>query len=231
MLDIKKLLSPPPHDEAERARKRNRPILGWLYRLKDWTEHLATKPYAVPALFLLSFAESSFFPIPPDVLLIALCVGLSSRSFYYATVCTAASVLGGLAGYAIGYFLWYHPGSETYTAVARFFFDIVPGFTEERFLSVRDLYQQYDFWVVFTAGFTPIPYKLITISAGVFDVNVWMFTIASLVGRAGRFFLVALFFYVFGAPVQHYVEAYLEHLTLAFVVLLIGGFVVIKYIL
>lgn len=215
----------PPHRDHSR---RKHPITGWMYRLKDWTEGFATRPHAVAALFLLAFAESSFFPIPPDVLLIALCVAQPKRSFYFALACTVASVLGGLAGYAIGHFLWYDL-SGNFGPVARLFFDHVPGFSVEAFEKVRVLYEEWNFWVVFTAGFTPIPYKLITITAGVFNIDLVMFTIASIAGRAGRFFLVGAALYWLGPRVQHFLEKYLEWLTLAFVVLLVAGFVVIKY--
>lgn len=208
--------------------RRKHPVTGWMYRLKDWTEGFAQSPHAVAALFLLAFAESSFFPIPPDVLLIALCVAQPRRSFYFALVCTVGSVVGGLAGYAIGHFLWYDT-TGAYGPVAHFFFDHIPGFTVPNFEKVQGLYAKWDFWVVFTAGFTPIPYKLITISAGVFKIDLVVFTIASIVGRAGRFFLVGALLYWLGPKVQHFLEKYLEWLTLAFMVLLIGGFVVIKY--
>lgn len=215
----------PTRNEA----RRSHPLTGWLYRLKDWTEGLAGKRYAVPALFLLAFAESSFFPIPPDVLLIALCVGRPKRSFYFALVCTVGSVVGGLAGYAVGYWLWYDAAGE-FSRVARFFYDVVPGFTTERFEQVRVLYDRWDFWVVFTAGFTPIPYKIITISAGVFRIDLAMFAVASIVGRAGRFFLVGALLHWVGPRVKRFLEDYLELLTLAFVVLLVGGFALVKYV-
>ena len=209
--------------------RRKHPLTGWMYRLKDWTEGFAQRPHAVAALFLLAFAESSFFPVPPDVLLIALCVAHARRSFYFALVCTLGSVLGGLAGYGIGYFLWYD-AAGAYGAGARVFFDHVPGFTVDKFEMVGGLYEKWNFWVVFTAGFTPIPYKIITISAGVFKIDILVFLIASTVGRAGRFFLVGGLLYWLGPRVQHFLEKYLEWLTLAFMALLIGGFVLIKYV-
>ncbi|MBI4559538.1 MAG: DedA family protein [Candidatus Hydrogenedentes bacterium] len=213
------------------VRKRKNPFTGWLYRLKDWTEGLAEKSYAVPALFALAFAESSFFPIPPDVLLIALCVGKPSKSFYYAVMCTVGSVIGGLAGYLIGYALWHDVATGEYSRLAQLFFHYVPGFSEDRFQMVKGWYNDYNFWVVFTAGFTPIPYKLFTISAGVFRVDLFLFSIASLVGRAGRFFLVSALFYFFGAAIRDFLEKYLEWLTIAFLVMLVGGFAVIKLLL
>ena len=180
------------------------------------------------ALFILAFAESSFFPIPPDVLLIALCLGAASRSFHYAFVCTAGSILGAMAGYAIGFFLWQTPSGE-FTAVADFFFRVIPGFTPEEYHKISTLYDQYDFWIVFTAGFTPIPYKLITITSGVFDINLGMFLFASIVSRGLRFFLFGWLIWKYGAPIRTFIEKYFNWLAIAFTVLLIGGFFAIKY--
>jgi membrane protein YqaA with SNARE-associated domain len=210
--------------------KRKNRLTGWLYQLKDWTEALADRPYAVAALFVLAFLESSVFPIPPDVLLIALCVGRPRRSFYFALVSTVGSVLGGLAGYGIGYWLWYD-SSGAYAGIANFFFNHIPGFSIAKFQQIQALYDKWNFWVVFTAGFTPIPYKIITVSAGVFKINAPMFILASIVGRAGRFFLVGGLFYLYGPRIKRFLEDYLEILTVAFIVLLLGGFVLIKYVL
>ena len=124
-------------------------------RLYDWVLHWAETPYGGPALFLLALVESSVFPVPPDVLLIALCIALPSRAWRFALLASAGSVLGGLIGYAIGWGAW--------PLVNSFFFDYIPGFTPAVFEKVQGLFAEYDFWVVFTAGFTPIPYKVITI--------------------------------------------------------------------
>jgi membrane protein YqaA with SNARE-associated domain len=198
-------------------------------RLYDWVLHWAQTPYGLWALVLLSFAESSFFPIPPDVLLIALAAGLPKRAWRFAAACTVASVAGGMFGYAIGHFLWYS-GSE-FSTVARLFFDYVPGFTEPRFASVGKLFEEWNFWVVFTAGFTPIPYKLITISAGVFQIDFLIFIVASAVGRAGRFFLVGGLIYFFGEPIKRWIDKWFNTLVWAFTALLLGGFLAIKYVL
>lgn len=206
-------------------------LMGLLYGLKDWVEGLAQKRHAVTILFVLAVAESVFFPIPVDVLLIALCVGLPRRSFFYAAVCTAGSVLGALVGYAIGFYLWYTvgpDGQQAFSGLAQFFFDHVPGFTPAGFEAIRAKYEAYDFWIVFTGGFTPLPFKLFTISAGIAKLNVVGFFVASLVSRASRFFLVATLFFFFGAPIKRFIDRYLGWLTLAFVALLVGGFFVLK---
>ena len=189
----------------------------------DWVMHWAKTPYGAPALFVLAFAESSFFPIPPDVLLIALALSLPSKALYFAFVCSVGSVLGGVAGYGIGWGLW--------EVLQGFFFDYVPGFSHHTFETIRGKYDLYNFWVVFTAGFTPIPYKVITISAGVFKINFPVFVVASAVSRSARFFLVGWLIYKFGTPVKDFIDRYLNILTIAFTVLLVAGFIIIKMVL
>lgn len=201
-----------------------------LRRLYDWVLHWAETPYGGFALFILAFAESSFFPIPPDPLLIALVLGLSAKAFKYAAACTTASVLGAILGYVIGHYLWWTP-SEEFTGLATFFFANIPGFTVEAFYKVQEMYKEYDFWIVFTAGFTPIPYKLITISAGAFNINIPMFIIASVISRGARFFLVAFLIWKFGPQIKTFIDKYFNLLAIAFTVLLIGGFVVVKLVL
>lgn len=192
----------------------------WIRSLYDWVIGWAQTPYGVIALFLLAFAEASFFPIPPDVLLIALCVGERTRSFWFALVCTAGSVAGGIFGYLIGWGLW--------ASVDQLFFNYVPGFTEEVFAAVQGYYDTYNFWIVFVAAFTPIPYKVITIAAGVFGINFVMFLIASTVGRAARMFLVAGLLYAFGEPIRAFIDRYFNLLTILLIAGIIGGFVFLR---
>lgn len=187
----------------------------------DWVLSFAHSRHSTTALASLSIAESSFFPIPPDVLLIPLCLGKRSKALWFATVCTIASVLGGLFGYLIGWAFW--------GALADLFYRYIPGFTPEQFNKVADLYQQYNFWVVFIAAFTPIPYKIITIAGGVCAVNLPMFIIGSAVGRGLRFFLVAGMMWLFGEPIVKFMDKYFNLLSIIFTILLIGGFAVIKY--
>jgi len=196
---------------------------GWIRRLYDWVLHWADTPYGAPALFVLAFAESSFFPIPPDTLLIALCLGAPRRSLRFATICTVGSVLGGIAGYGIGAGAW--------QVVDQWFFAYVPGFTPETFEMVRGLYERYDFAAVFIAGLTPIPYKVFTISGGVFGINFGTFLVASVLSRAMRFFAVAGLIYKFGPPIARFIDKYFDLLAVAFVVLLALGFIVIKLVL
>ncbi len=190
-------------------------------RLYDWVLHWAETPYGGPALFLLAFAESSVFPVPPDVLLITLCISLPRRSWYYAVLCSVGSVLGGILGYLLGWGFW--------ALVDDFFFTFVPGFTPELFSRVQALYASHDFWVVFAAGFTPIPYKVITIAAGVFLINFPIFVVASLLGRSARFFLVAGLIRRYGSGIRAFIDRYFNLLSLLFLGLLVAGFLVVRY--
>lgn len=194
-----------------------------LKRLYRWVLSWADRPGGTWALFFLSMAESSFFPIPPDPLQIALSMAKPRRAFWYALVSMVASVIGGIIGYAIGFYLWEHAGLK------EFFFSYV--FSPELFEKVKLKYQEHAALAVFGAAFTPIPYKVFTIAAGVCVINFPIFVGASIVGRGGRFFLVATLMYFFGERAATFVEKHFEWLTLAFFVLVIGGFVAIKYLL
>ena len=201
-----------------------------LKNLYDWVLHWAETPYGPIALFLLSFAESSFFPIPPDPLLIALVLGARTKAFRFALNCAIASVFGALLGYAIGYFAWWTPSGD-FTSVANFFFSNIPGFTQDRFFVVKELYDKWNFWIVFTAGFTPLPYKVFTISGGAFDINLFLFVLASIISRSARFFLVAGLIWKYGEEIKSFIDKYFNLLAILFTVLLIGGFILIKYLL
>jgi len=191
-----------------------------LRKAYDWVLHWAETPYGTPALFLLAFAEASFFPIPPDLLLIALCLSLPTRYLRYALVCLAGSVVGGMAGYLLGAGLW--------SLLSEVFYSYIPGFTPELFAKVQRLFEDYGFWTVFTAGFTPIPYKVFTIGAGVFQISFGLFCVASIISRGLRFFLVAWLIRRYGPPVKILIERHFNWLSLVFVALLIGGFVLVK---
>jgi len=200
-----------------------------LRRLYDWVLHWAETPYGAPALFILSFVESSFFPIPPDPLLIALVLGAQNRAFRFALNCALGSVLGALFGYAIGYYVWWSEAG-VFSPVALFFFQHIPGFSVELFRHIQGLFDKWNFWIIFTAGFTPIPYKVFTVSGGAFDVNLPMFLIASVVSRGARFFLVAFLIWKFGPQIKGFIDRRFNKLAILFTVLLIGGFAVIKWL-
>jgi membrane protein YqaA with SNARE-associated domain len=194
-----------------------------LRKLYDWVLHWADTPYGPLALFLLALAESSFFPVPPDALLIALCLGAIKKSWRFALYTSVASVVGGILGYFIGYGIW--------ELVDSLFFRYVPGFTESIFQQVLANYNEYGFWYVFLAGFTPIPYKVFTIASGVFKLNFFLFLLASTVSRSLRFFAVAGLFRKFGPGIKSFIDKYFNLLAILFFILLFGGFLIIKYII
>ncbi len=197
----------------------------------DWVLGLSNKKNSDYSISLLSFSESFFFPIPPDVLLIPLCLGNRSKAFYFAFLCSMSSIIGGIFGYYIGKLLWWKvPGIE-YSSLAIFFLEYVPGLTFDSFTKIKSLYNEWNFWIVFTAGFTPIPFKVITISSGTFNINFFMFVFASILSRGARFFLLATLIYVFGERIRLYIEKYFNILAILFTVLLIVGFVIIKLLL
>jgi membrane protein YqaA with SNARE-associated domain len=201
----------------------SRGIFGLLRRMYDWTLSWAETKWGPAALGVLAFTESSFFPIPPDPLLMALSLGKPRRAFFFAALCTACSVLGGVLGYFIGHYLW--------EAVNQFFFQYVPGFTEKNFKFVEAKYQQNAFLAIFAAAFTPIPYKVFTVASGVFQTGVAVLVSASVLGRGLRFFLVAGLLRWIGEPAKHFIDRYFNLLTIAFFVLLALGFAVVKYFL
>lgn len=194
---------------------------GLVRRLYDWVLSWADSPYGSVALFVLAFAESSFFPIPPDVLLIALAISRPKKAFHYALICSLGSVLGGIAGYGIGLFLMDTIGVKIFSAYGLM----------EKYSYVQAMYIKYDAWAVGIAGFTPIPYKLFTIAAGGFKISFSVFVIASIISRSLRFFIVAGLIYLYGERIKAFLDKYFNLLTILFTVLLIGGFVVIKYLI
>ncbi len=192
-----------------------------LRRAYDWVLSWAHSPYGVPALFILAFAESSFFPIPPDVLLIALALSRPSKAFVFAAICSAGSVLGGIFGYIIGFYLMELIGAHIIGLYG----------LEGKYEYIQELYRNYDAWAVGIAGFTPIPYKAFTITAGAFKINFPVFVAASFVSRSLRFFIVTFLIYKYGKPIKVFIERYFNILSLLFVLLLVGGFILLKYII
>ncbi len=194
---------------------------GPLKRLYDRCMDWIAGPFGAWTLFVIAFVESSFFPIPPDVFLIAMCIAAPTRAFKYAAICSVGSVLGGAFGYGLGYWFMDSLGQQ-----------IIGWYgLEDKYSKVQHLYQSYDAWAVGAAGFTPLPYKLFTITAGAFKLNFPTFVLVSLLSRSARFFLVAAFIWKFGAPVKDYIDRYFNIISIIFMVLLIGGFVLIKLLL
>jgi membrane protein YqaA with SNARE-associated domain len=196
------------------------PEPGLLRRAYNWVLHWSETPYGPAALFAVAFVESSFFPIPPDVLLIALALGAPRKSFRFALMCTIGSVFGGMLGYLIGMAFFDLIGYrilEFYHAV-------------DTFDHVRELYRQYGIWVVGIAGFTPIPYKVFTIASGVFTMNFPEFVIVSFFSRGARFFIVGALIWKFGPAIKKFIDRYFGVLSIAFVVILLLGFAAVKLI-
>jgi membrane protein YqaA with SNARE-associated domain len=193
---------------------------GWVRRLYDWVLSWAESPYGSTALFVLAFVEASFFIVPPDVLLIALCVGKSRRSIHFAAICTVGSLLGGSFGYLIGH--------QLYELIGRPIIEFYDA--GEAFQRVGELYKANLVLALGTAGFTPIPYKVFTIAAGAFAVPFVPFLVISAVSRAARFFLVAGLIRTFGPQIRDFIDRYFNLLSVVFVVLLVAGFVVLKYV-
>jgi membrane protein YqaA with SNARE-associated domain len=191
-----------------------------LRRTYDWTMALSGKRYAEAALAGVAFAESSFFPIPPDLLLIPMVLAERAKAWRFAAVATAASVIGGLFGYLIGAVL--------FEQVARPILDFY-GYGA-KFDAIAGLYNQWGVWIVLTAGLTPFPYKVITIASGATGLNLAVFLLASLVARSARFFIVAALLYWVGPPIRAFIEKRLGLVFTALMVLLIGGFLVARYV-
>lgn len=188
--------------------------------LYDWCMRLVSGKYALPALCAVSFIESSFFPIPPDLFLIPLILANRTKAFRIAFWTTVFSVLGGLFGYAIGYYLYNSVG----VAILDFFN------YREKFEEFRHMYNNWGAWIVFGAGITPFPYKIITIASGTTHLNLIVFIIASIIARGLRFFLIAGLLWKYGEPMKTYIEKNLGWLSIVFFVLLVGGFFLIKLI-
>lgn len=191
--------------------------------LYDWVLRWSAHPKASWALFALAFAESSVFPVPPDVLLLAMVFAAPERARAYAALTTAGSVAGGLAGYGLGWGLWQVVGPLFFRHLGPF------GFTSDNFRTVQHAYQDNAFLAIFTAAFTPIPYKVFTVAAGVFGIGMTAFVVASVLGRGMRFFLVAELGGRVGPAVKPFIERYLGWLTLAFAALLAAGYYAIRY--
>lgn len=184
--------------------------------LYNWIMRLAGSRHALPAMATVSFVESSFFPIPPDAMLVPMVLARPDRAWRTAAVCTVASVLGGLLGYAIGFYAYEALGSLVVSA--------------HDYEAYRAAYAEWGLWVILIKGLTPIPYKLVTIASGLAQFDLGVFILASVATRGARFFLVAALLRAYGEPIRSFIEKYLTLVTTAFVLAIVGGVVAVKYL-
>jgi membrane protein YqaA with SNARE-associated domain len=191
-----------------------------LRRLYDWIISLSGSPRAMPALAAVAFAESSFFPIPPDAMIVPMVIAQPQQAWRIATVATVSSVIGGIFGYAIGYFL--------YETAGRWLIDIYG--LQAGFDSFREQFNHYGFWIILLKGATPIPYKIVTIACGIANYSLPLFMLASILTRGGRFFVEAALLQRYGEPIREFIEKRLTLVTTAFVILIVAGFVAILYL-
>ena len=189
--------------------------------LYDWTMRLASHKRATSAMFAVSFAESSVFPIPPDVMLVPMVLARRDKAWWLAAVCTVASVSGGLLGYAIGYFLFESLGQWLIGLYGH----------GDKVTRAQEWFQEYGGWIVAAKGLTPFPFKVITITSGLAHLDIWVFLAASVVSRAPRFFLVAALLRAYGDPIRAFIEKRLTLVTMTFLALLVGGFLLIEVVL
>ena len=191
-----------------------------IHQLSDWVIPWAETTYGLPVLAFIAFIESSVFPIPPDPLLMALGLSKPKKAILYAIICSVASIAGGLVGYLIGWTVW-----ET---VSEFFLTYL--FSADAFNYVGNKYNENAFLAILGAAFTPIPYKVFTITAGVFKINLATFLLASAIGRSARFLIGGCLIYFFGEKIRNFIEKYLNILSIIFFILLIIGIYVVKFI-
>jgi membrane protein YqaA with SNARE-associated domain len=198
-----------------------RSFFTWHRQLYNWVLSFAHSRHATTALFFLSVIEACFFIIAPDILMIALALEKPSKTWFYATVITIGSILGGLIGYLIGSQLWH--------LLAPLFFQFI--FSEATFSQIETLYRNWDFWAIFLGAFTPLPYKVFAISAGVFNISLPMFVLAATIGRGMRFFLVASLLAFYGPSIKIFIDKYFNWLSIALVLILVSTFLLLRLLL
>ncbi len=189
-----------------------------LRSLYNWTLKKAEHKYSSWVLSIVSFAESSFFPIPPDVLLIPMIIAKRTKAWTYAFICTLSSVFGGVVGYAIGFFLFNSIG----ILIVEFYH------LTNSFNTFENYYKEYGILIVLGAGFTPFPFKFITIASGVFSLNIFLFIFTAFIARGFRFYLLAILLFIFGEKIKFLIDKYFNILAVLFFILLIGSFMLIK---
>ena len=198
----------------------------YIRMLYNWVLTWAYSPYGPLALILISFTEAIIFPIPPDILLIALAISSRTKAFYYAFLCSISSILGGICGYYIGYYFWWDHGA--YTQIAEFFFHYIPNFSKDAFIAIQDKYRKFDLMIIFTAGFTPLPYKIFSISAGINNISFPIFLLSTIISRSARFFLLSFLIFNYGEKIKDFIDYYFNLLTVIFILLFIGFYILLN---
>ena len=189
-------------------------------KLYNWTLNKSGHKNASWFLGIISFAESSFFPIPPDIILIPMIIAKRTRAWFYAFICTITSVCGGIIGYIIGYFFYSSIGIIIVNTYG----------LSNSFDSFEQYYNEYGVWIVLGAGFTPFPFKFITIASGVFNLNIILFVIVAIFARGLRFYLLAILLYIFGNKIKELIDKYFNLLASLFFILLVGSLLLIKFL-
>ena len=189
-------------------------------KIYDWTLTKSEHPKAVWFLSFISFIESSIFPIPPDIILIPMALVKKGKAFFYAFVCTISSVLGGLVGYMIGYLFFNSLGSILIN-----FYNLSDSVND-----FKEYYLLYGVWIVIIAGFTPFPFKVITITSGLFNLNIFVFVICSLISRGARFYLLSLLINIYGERIKEFINKYFNLLTIIILILILIFLFIIKII-
>ena len=197
-------------------------------KLYNWILSFSLSQYSLAALFIIALAEAIFFPIPPDILLIALVLGARDKAIKYAAYCTLGSIVGGALGYLLGYYLWWDGAS--FTPIANYFFQNIPLFTTDIFSKIQDMFNEHGFLIIFTAGFTPIPYKIFSISAGINKISFATFILASLISRSLRFFIISILLYKFGSKIEHFINNNFNIISLIIALIFISIYLIIKLI-
>ena len=203
-----------------------KPIKELSIKLYNWILSLSKSRYSFLALFIFALSEAIFFPIPPDLLLITLILGSRNDAMKYAVYCTLGSIIGGSLGYLIGYHLWWD--GDSFTPIANYFFTNIPFFTMDVFLTIKNMFDEHGFLIIFTAGFTPIPYKIFSISAGINNISFATFVLASIISRSLRFFIIAILLYKFGNKIENIIKNNFNILSILITVFLIFIYLSIK---
>lgn len=180
-------------------------VKNWFKAIQVWSMNWATTKWGAWALFICAFADASFLPLPTPMFFLTLTLLNTSKAYKYALFGTLGTLSGAIAGYAIGYFAWLTPNGD-YSSIARFMFDNIPGFSVEMYNKIQMLYTKWDFWILFVAALIPVPYKIFSISSGVFDINLLVFSVATLVSQGIKFYFLALLIVKTGTAVKKMLE-------------------------